>query len=66
MTSKKLLSQSQIIKEINSQTRKGYKLFDKLLSLRAPVSQNRFSSNCDVRQRRLRGRGENLNNSRQY
>jgi len=34
MTDKRLLSQSQIIRRINSQTRKNYKLFNSLLKLR--------------------------------
>ncbi len=37
MTSKIPLSQSQIIRKINSQTRKSYKLFDELLAIRPPV-----------------------------
>jgi len=44
MTSKRLLSQSQIIKKINSQTKKSYKLFDELINMRTPVSIIKYHS----------------------
>jgi hypothetical protein len=42
MTSKLPLSQSQIIRKINSQTRKSYKLIDELLAIRPPVLTNKI------------------------
>lgn len=62
MKHNRLLSQHELIKRINRNTRASYQLFDQLLSQRPPVFFETKGCNCDHIGRRLKGRGDNNNN----
>ena len=55
----KLLSQRDIIKKINRNTKVSYQLFDQLIAERPPVFSSDDHHDSDHIERRLRERGEN-------